>query len=209
MQFKFILVAFTSHGSPPLSNALKGAGKDNGYQFSPLTDDGLIYTADIDLWSKRHDVIDEPMETFCPPYSAITQAMLIADRDDCYFVMALTHLAEFDTLGSPDVYLRLVSELQILEEFSTMQLSEVGFDIIDKWTGISALADIGYSLDDYARLKDMQLAVNQFGLFEIMEDAEKFACFASMAAPEHAPFIPVKVHVRFPSGIIKKRVSKA
>lgn len=197
MQFNFVLVAFASHGAPPLTSALKSA--DKGYRFAPLSDDGSIHTADIGLWSERHGVIDERTETFCPRCSTITQAMTIAERDDCYFVMALTHLAEFDPPGSSDVHLSLTSGTQIVEEFSAVELTEVGFDVVDQWTGLSALANVGYSSDDFAKLRNMQLAVNQFGLFADVEDAEEFVHFASAVAPEHAPFIPVKVIVRFPS----------
>ncbi len=196
MQFNFVLVAFTNHGKPPLTSVLKSAGK--GYRFAPLADDGPIYTADIGLWSKGHGVIDERTETFCPRYSTITQAMTLAERDNCYFILALTHLAEFDPPGSSDVYLSLASGSQIVEEFSAMELTEVGFDVVDQWTGLSALANVGYSADDCAELENMQLAVNQFGLFTVMENAEKFVRFASAAAPEHAPFIPVKILIRFP-----------
>lgn len=197
MQFKFVLVAFASHGAPPLTSALKNIGE--GYRFAPLSDDGFIYTADIDLWSKRHNLIDDRMETFCPQYLTITQAMMIAERDDCYFVMALTHLAEFAPPGSSDVYLRLASGIQVAEEFSAVDLIEVGFDVIDQWTGLSALVDVGYSPSDCVKLKNMQLEVNKYGLFTVIEDAEKFIQFVSAVAPEHAPFIAVKVYVRFPS----------
>ena len=57
MQFNFVLIAFVSHGEAPLTSVLKSTGK--GCRFAPLSDDGLIYTADVSLWSKRNGVIDE------------------------------------------------------------------------------------------------------------------------------------------------------
>lgn len=198
MQFNFVLSAFASHGTPPLANVLRSVGK--GYRFAPLIDDGSIYTADIDLWEKKDGVIDGRTDNFCPQYSTIAQAIVIAERDNCYFIMALTHLAAFDPPGSSDVHLNLISRSEIGETFSAVELTEVGFDVVDQWTGLSALTNVGYSADDCVKLKNMQLALNQFGLFTALEDAETFVCFASVIAPEHAPFIPVKVHVRFPRG---------
>lgn len=196
MQFNFTLVAFASHGEAPLTSVLKSAGK--GCRFAPLSDDGLIYTADVSLWSKRNDVIDEHEEIFCPKYSTITQAIEIADRDNCYFVMALTCLEYFYPPGSLNVRLRLISGSKILEGFSDIELTEVGFDVIDQWTGLSALANVGYSAGNCAKLKNMRLTVNGFGLFASIEDAESFTRFALVVVPEHAPFIPVRVLIRFP-----------
>jgi hypothetical protein len=147
------------------------------------------------LWNST---AGERTNTFCPDRSAISQAMRLAEDDNCYFVMALTHLAEFDPPGTADVHLPLVHRSQINEELDNLQLTEVGFDVVDQWTGLSALANIGYSAEDLLALRNTQFRVNQFGLFDAEEDAVKFADFATVLAPEHAPFIPLRTFVRIP-----------
>jgi hypothetical protein len=194
MSFKYVMIAFASRGTPPLAHKLKSAGKN--YQFAPLADDGLVYTIDTGLWSS---FIGDDSIAFCPDCSTIDQAMKLAVNDNYYFVLALTHLAEFDPPGPANVRLPLVCWTQFVEESAKIQLTDVGFDVADQWTGISALTNIGYGVEELLMLKNTQLQVNEFGLFDTEEDALKFASFATAAAPEHAPFVPLKTLVRIPN----------
>lgn len=89
--------------------------------------------------------------------------MRLAEDDNC-FVIALT--AEFDPPGTAAMHLPLVHRSQINEELDNLQLTEVGFDVVDQWTGLSALANIGYSAEDLLALRNTQFRVNQFGLFD-------------------------------------------
>ena len=193
MHYNFILIAFSSRGTPPLVNRLKNVSGD--YKFSPLASEGFVYTIDTALWSSY---IGDDSSTFCPDCSTITQAMKLAENDNCFFIAGLTHLAEFDPPGSPDVHIPLMNWTQFLEESDNMQLTEVGFDVVDQWTGISALSNIGYTTDDLLLLENEQLQVNQFGLFDTEGEATEYANFATVIAPEHAPFVPLKVLVRIP-----------
>ena len=194
MNFNYILIAFASRGTPPLAHKLKSARKD--CQFAPLANDGLIYTTDVEMWSNS---VGEFSKTFCPRCSDITQSIRQAENDNGYCVIALTHLVEFDPPGTPDVHLPLVHWQQIAEEADGARLTEAGFDVVDQWTGLSALVNIGYSVEDLVVLQNTSLHVNQFGLFDTEEDAIEFAGFATAKAPEHAPFIPLKTLVRIPN----------
>lgn len=199
MEFNSVLISFASHGMPPLAENIKFEHK--GYRFSPLFEIGYVYTADVDLWPKDGGAIYGGLETFYPTDSAITRAMTTAEKDDCFFVMALTQMVDYVPIGSLDVCLPLSPRVQVVSDSSLKRLAEVGFDVVDMWSGISALTDIGYCEDECMKLKNMRLTMNKFGLFGNVADALVFADFSSLAAPEHAPFIPVKVYVRFPSAL--------
>jgi hypothetical protein len=116
--------------------------------------------------------------------------------------MALTHLAEFNPPGASDVHLPLVHQSKIHEESKNFYLTEVGFDVVDQWTGLSALANIGYNTKEIETLRNAQFFVNEFGLFDTKEDAINFSRFVTVFAPEHAPFIPLKTFVRIPDGAV-------
>ena len=197
MDFNFILIAFASHGISPSGSVLHGSGK--AHKFAPLATEGPIYTADTDLWAAVRGVIDERSESFCPQPSTIAGALKRAERENYYFLIALTQLREFELPGpSGNVHFPLQPWSQLTEEFSHIKLTDAGFDVVDEW-GLSGLSNIGYDEENLAALESMQLQVNQFGLFEAQEDAEKFASFASTVAVEHAPFMPVRILVRIPS----------
>lgn len=197
MLFDFVLVAFAAHGNSPLVSGLRNMSQ--GYQFAPLASDGSIYTADIDLWLLRgSSKVNNRAQFFCPQHSTIVEAIKLAKHDDSYFVVALTHLAEFDPPGTSGVHLQLESWPKLIEGFNNISLTDVGFDVVDQWTGLSALANVGYGADDLVLLKSMRLQTNQFGLLATESDATKFVNFASVTVPEHAPFIPVKILVRIP-----------
>jgi hypothetical protein len=71
----------------------------------------------------------------------------------------------------------------------------LGFDVIDI-SGLSAIANIGYSHDESVEISNAQIGINEFGLIGSMQDSIKFSKIASLFAVEHAPFFPVEVHAR-------------
>jgi hypothetical protein len=196
MQFDFVFVAFASQHPAPLISNLRNMNE--GYKFAPLASDGSIYTADVDLWRSNNGIDSDYTNVFCPEYSDVVKTISFAEQSKSYLLVALTYFKEFSPPGMPGVYLNLVSWEEIAKTFSDMHLVNVGFDIVDSWTGLSALANIGYSIKDIEQLNSMSLKSNQFGLLSTENDAKEFANFASTVAPEHAPFAPVKIFVRMP-----------
>jgi hypothetical protein len=67
-----------------------------------------------------------------------------------------------------------------------------GFDVIDI-SGLSGVSSIGYSPQEAAEIRKMNIDINQYGLIQSLADANKFADFASDAAEEHAPFEPAQI----------------
>ena len=197
MSFDFIFIAFATLGSPPRGTTMRNTRKD--FSFAPLCHNGLIYTADLGLWSKVDLVPDSESKTFCPQKQDILSALKQSQSEDWYFLMALTEHGEFDSPGSPSTRLHLELALTLIQEAKVSDLIELGFDILDQWSGLSALINVGYSMSDVAALEKLELKTNHFGLFDKVDDSFKFSEFATNAIPEHAPFIPLKIFARLPA----------
>ncbi len=191
MRFDFILIAFSIDGIPPDAGVLKNWRKD--YFLAPLSQAGAIYTADVDLWPSRNQK-EVSAKTFCPTRGDVEIAWRRAKDEDCVFLMGLTDQSEFDPPASPGVHLPLESASNVLGDNGALE--ELGFDVIDQYTGLSGLANVGYSAADIEKLRSLAVATNHFNLFTRLEDAVKFSAFASSAAPEHAPFIPLRIVAR-------------
>lgn len=191
MSFEFVLIAFATRGSPPRGITMRNARKD--YFFAPLCHDGLIYTADLGLWSKAEVVTDRDSQVFCPQKQDILSALSRAQSENWPFLMALTEHREFDTPGPPSARLFLESASNFTRETKAIGLIGLGFDVVDQWTGLSVLVNVGYSSVDVLALKKLELRTNQFGLFDHVDDSLKFIEFAQDVVPEHAPFLPLKV----------------
>ncbi len=191
MRFDFILIAFSIDAIPPDAGVLKEWRKD--WFFAPLSQTGPIYTADVDLWANRGRK-EVATRTFCPTREDVEAAWRQAKDEDWVFLMGLTDHREFNPPASPGVHLYLESASSVLGE--NARLEELGFDVIDQRTGLSGLANVGYSATDIARLRSLGVATNHFNLFAGLEDAVNFSAFASSSAPEHAPFIPLRIVAR-------------
>lgn len=189
-----VLIAFAIGGVPPRGAELRVASRT--YRFAPLSD-GPIYTADWSVWPTA-DPASLRETSFCPGLSQIMSALAQARRDNGHFVMALTDRVEFDPPGSPGVHLPLERASRIVYEAAELRLVNAGYDVVDQWTGLSALVNLGYSADDLAALVKLNVRTNQNGLFESVGTAIRFAQFAAMAASEHAPFVPVNVFAHVP-----------
>jgi hypothetical protein len=194
MSYDFVLAAFCSGGEPPQGRFLKSAGK--AHRFAPLGGDGSIFTVDPDVWQRSLGVIDEQARCYCPGREAVVRIVKDAVREDKYCVIGLTSIGYFEPPGSKDVRLPLVPWSSLVGGVSITEFEDMGFDVVDPWTGISALVSLGYGPQDLAVLRRLDLKGNEFGLLESAKDANAFAIFANSAAPEHAPFMPVKSVVR-------------
>lgn len=194
MLFDFVLAAFCSGGEPPQGRVLKSAGR--AHQFAPLAGDGSVFTVDPDVWQHSSGGIDEQTRCYCPERGAVVRIINEAAREDLYCVVALTSLGHFTTPGSKGVRHPLVSWSSLLGGMAGQAFVDLGFDVVDQWTGISALASLGYSAQDLTALRGLGLNSNDFGLLRSAEEAGVFASFAASVAREHAPFVPVTSVVR-------------
>ena len=194
MSFDSILISFATYRSAPLGAVIKDCTKE--YYFAPLCHDESIYTADYNIWSDLKEKNSRNIElySFCPTVESITK-ILQEINTSSRVVLALTEFNTFEPPGSVDVHLPLVRIQEIMKQSDIDNLVDAGFDVVDKWTGLSALANIGYSKDDVTNLNSFSYKTNQFGLLTSVIEANKFVEFASSAAPEHMPFIPLKILV--------------
>jgi hypothetical protein len=185
MAFDFILEMFVAKGDPPRINV---HNSNEGYSFAPFAgDDNLVYTSDINLW---RSVNIKGCETFCPSMKDIES--MLNFKGNNRIIIVLTEEGEYVFPGS-DVKKSLVFWGEITNVYGEEQFCELGFDVIDMWTGISALSNIGYKNTDLIELEKSHLISNEFGLLSTYTDAISFSRFASYAAAEHAPFTPVKL----------------
>lgn len=192
MPFEYIFIAFATRQSPPIGSTMKTAR--NNYFFASLCHDDLIYTADYEVWSGNTNENGKKLEqySFCPSGEAIISA-LKQSENNCHVILALTELSRIDPPGSQDVYLELETIQSFANQINAARLIEIGFDVVDQWTGLSVLTNVGYSKGEVVDLPKLDIKTNQFGLLASIDDAIKFVAFASNAVPEHLPLIAVKI----------------
>jgi hypothetical protein len=194
MLFDFVLAAFCSNGEPPQGRVLKSASKV--HQFAPLAGEGSVFTVDPDVWQHASGDVDEQARCFYPEHETVVRIVNEAAGEDLFCVVALTSFGHFIPPGSKDVRLPLASWSSLFGGLIGQEFVNVGFDVVDQWTGISALTSLGYSAQDLTALRGLGLNSNEFGLLRSAEDADVLANFAASVAQEHAPFIPVTSVVR-------------
>jgi hypothetical protein len=194
MRFDSVLVAFSTDSTPPQVRALKESRKD--YFFAPLATEGSIYTIDRDLWLAVAGALASTEKAFCPGPQDIHRALERSRRSDCLFLMGLIERDHFTTPGTPSVKLALQQASAIVDDSESLQ--ELGYDAIDELTGISGLANVGYSSGELEEVRRLRINMTRYNLIAEPADAESFCRLASSAAQEHAPFIPIRVVARLP-----------
>jgi hypothetical protein len=143
-------MAFATEMIPPMACLLNKKIKD--YKFAPLVEDDVaIYTVDSDVWQpvnigKNCHIID----SMCPPVDRIISMFEIAEKRNCHMIVALTKNQIFHTPGSDggDNGFELVYWPSLVDKCNLLKFSDLGFDIVDEWTGISALTNLGYCKND-------------------------------------------------------------
>ena len=199
MRFGFVFIAFYSLFPPPLANTLNS--KSRNHKFAPLSSHGQIYTADVGLWkSCANSGLGDDIQAPCPRHSNIIESIKFSEHNNCYFIVALSDFSKYFPPGALEEYLLLEPWAQFEKVLPSSLFVDVGYDVIDYWTNISALVNFGYQAKEVEQLESMELQSNKFGLLSTMCDVKKFIDFSSKVATEHTPFIPVKVLARIPRG---------
>jgi hypothetical protein len=190
----YVLVVFATRGAPPNAAALNGGRA--GVSFSPLFQTGNVYSVDRTVWQPGEAMPREPADSFVPSQAAISGAMDFSGQTGCHLMFGLTTSSTFNPPGSTNEKVELLNVEKAVDAQSLRQCVEIGFDVVDQWTGISALANIGYSQADISTIRNLRLKTTPFGLLESIQDATALASAASALVSEHAPFIPVRVLAR-------------
>jgi hypothetical protein len=189
--FDSILIAFGTAALPPNVETLRHL--KNGYRFAPLSAGGVIMTADIELWQRTSPSAGRGAEvTLCPSESDVLSHYSHAHQAKGYFVCGLTNEEYYSPIESQNESIEF-SRLSHISELRNATLTECGFDIVDRYTGLSALANIGYSSENLKQIELLAVRPNDYGLLETYEQTQVLIPLISAIAPEHAPFIGVKV----------------
>jgi hypothetical protein len=199
--FDSVLMVFSCDGVPPQGRDIKRSGKD--HQFAPLIGEMPVFTVDQDLWRHFSSERNEQHSDCAPSYSKISRIIDEALRNNLYCVVALTSMKHITPLGATGSDLPLVSWTSLMADKSCNEFVHMGCDVIDKWTGISALVNIGYNAQDLEILSGFAFKTNSYGLFQSSDEADAFAKIADSVAPEHSPFISVASVVRMPRSAIE------
>lgn len=194
MNFDFVLVAFATNALPPDAAVLNSTYK--GLRFSPLTMSGPVYTVDRSVWRRGEFAPLERSASFCPDKATIGAAVDFAARQSCVLVFGLTEVTEYVPPGSSEVAIALEAVSAVVLPSGFEPLIELGYDVVDQWTGLSAIANVGYDSKAFERLPQQNLLSNKFGLFASQADARKFSDVAADIVSEHAPLVPLRIVAR-------------
>ena len=204
MSFDMVLTMFIAGEEAPKIDFLdKG---DQGIRFAPLgSSSGMAYTADVSIWNYfggirqcqlDKDVLSElklqdgeKLIITLVDSDAFNQSWSVLCKDEERQIMVLADSVEFDC----PVGVELFPWQVLVGKLRGMEFFDLGFDVVDLLTGVSALVNIGYDKNHVVLLGEMGLTTNEYGLLRTVADSSYFANFASAVAVEHAPFIPVKV----------------
>lgn len=198
MNFEYVWEVLQIRGQPPQDEKFRLP--QGAYKYYPFSHHGSIFTADLDLWdlSPLGTSSDGTSNVMHWPNSNEIMDFVAQQCDpDTWLLMVFSDqpLARTIDPGATVELSKFPSSLNCV--FPTGFL-KVGFDVIDI-SGLSALTNVGYTADDLSKLAAMAIEINQHGLISTSNGSYRFAEFASLAAPEHAPFFPVEVWVLRPA----------
>ena len=191
MGFDYVWAIIEISGIPPTGKKLHQYPGE--YTYYPFSHTGTILTVNYALWdlSERVGLTSAPIITFWPTPNVISQLVAGELNPDVWYLIVFSDTSSARTIDPSDVISLSRLPLPPVTEFSD-NFSSVGFDVIDM-SGLSALTNVGYTANDLTTLSETDFGINKFGLIESSNDSLIFAEFASLAAPEHAPFFPVEV----------------
>lgn len=194
MSFDFVLLAFSAQGLPPQVEALNARGA--GHRFAPLSGAGPVFSADLDLWRAGAVVAGG----FCPSVADARGWLADAEGRDGFGVAGLCAGAFFEPPAPPAARLPLAAWAEVVQGLPAAGVVCLGYDVVDTFTGASALCNVGFGAEDVRQLERLGLQANAHGLLASAEDAQAFADVASALVPEHAPLTVLQVWGRLPRG---------
>ena len=175
-----------TQASPPTGPRLHE--KRLAHRFFPFPHSGEVLTIDSDIWKALAPTDNAVILRMWPDSTGLLQAVEGVSKS-AISLLATTHTKHVVTFDGTTA-----TELPVLTELPS-GFWFAGCDVIDP-SGLSAIANIGFTPDEVSEIERMNLVVNQHGLLTDTEAALAFAQVASRFAPEHAPFSPVSIHCR-------------
>ena len=175
----YIFAVLSARGEAPNSMKIK-FNKD--YKFMPFG--GYeVYTIDRNIWES---IGGKPTLSFFPTVSECNIFFDKALNSETTVLIALTDKPQLDIPG------RGLTSLEPYIKPLNGNLVDVGYDVTDLF-GLSAITNIGYSMDAFSSILDLDIATTEYGLISNLSDALRFAKFADNYALEHSPFLPLKI----------------
>lgn len=191
MKFDYVWALIEVNGTPPTSNKLHQ--HQSSYKFYPFSHTGEIVTTDYSMW----DLVEKSGSSLPGVVAHFPEPDVISQFIDGEISLTNWRLVVFSDSSeartidpsNPIVLSKIPERLKkrVLTEFISL-----GFDVIDL-AGLSAITNVGYTANDLSLLSGIAIVINKYGLIATASDSQKYGEFASIAAPEHAPFFPVEV----------------
>jgi hypothetical protein len=162
------------------------------YTFYPSNHEGEVLTIDEMLWKSQRNLTSstDVRLTLWPSTEDVEQSSAEPLLAKQVTLIATTEARTANALDGEKII-----ELAALQSHAVNEFHFAGFDVIDT-TGLSGLTNVGYSQDDLKKLSGGTIGTTEYGLIARLEDAQRFALFASSTAREHAPFSPVSIFFR-------------
>jgi len=190
--FEYVWRLVQIDGQPPTDEKIHLNSRQRDYIFYPFPHHGLILTIDYRVWDlpKAGSESSKAPTNIVPWPDAYQLRQFIENKSPS---KTPSLIAFTDQLATP-IASPLSSKIP-MESAKIFQanFAFVGFDVVDLLTSVSGLTSIGYTPKDISRLAALPPKISDHGLIGTINDARIFAEFASVAAPEHAPFFPIEV----------------
>lgn len=161
------------------------------YIFYPFPYTETVFTIDLNVWNSvsgptfnENDIID-----FWPNSEILNAFYSEAANPKSTKFLILSNQPTASTID-PDCLVPLLDIRNFPDKKKNYNF--LGHDVIDI-SGLSAIANIGYSKDESFEISNAKIGINSFGLISSFQDSVKFSEMASLFAIEHAPFFPVEV----------------
>lgn len=191
---QMIFSSFRSESPPPLAKAVKNflAGR---YSFSPLSRSKFIYSGDPALWKDGATI-----ELFLPTPEETQAFMKKIGGIDGFFVFILCDFKEIKLLN----FKKNLTPALWKEDWKIIyNFTDIGYDILDPFTGVSLLNNVGYNSSEFKKIISSNIRSNQYGLLDSKLDAEKFINVTAGFVPEHEPAIVANVLMKKPIGFFE------
>lgn len=195
MNFKYIWAIIKTQKKLPRGAFFQDKNLDNvGYIFYPFQHNENIFTADLSVWKSNQNTANNStnaLEEISYWPSAIKIKNFIKDKinSNSKSFIILFNKSCAQTIDAN--YAAPLVDLSEIAEFKK-DFSFLGYDVIDI-SGLSALANIGYSRHEVLEINNAKIEINNFGIISSLNDAVKLVTIADLFANEHAPFSPVEV----------------
>ena len=195
MNFKYIWAIIKTQKKLPRGVNFQNKNLDNvDYIFYPFQHNENIFTADLSVWKSNLNNADNSTNaleeiSYWPSAFKIKNFIkdIVNSNSKSFIILSSKSCAQTIDASNAAPLVDLSEIAEFKKDFSFL-----GYDVIDI-SGLSALANIGYSRHEVLEIDNAKIKINNFGIISSLNDAIKLVTIADLFANEHAPFSPVEV----------------